>query len=162
MTVRSRAIGSTGPASGSAGLAAGAVVTGSAAALFGIGAFLAVVAGDGAIAFDVVAVIAVGLALTGAVAAALVAEAPGAAAVGMATVTIGDVILLRDEFARWWATYQAAIATSDSAENAFWAAMPAMGLFVVSGVLFALGAVLAALRWDSVAPQPHSALEDRP
>lgn len=157
MTARSSAIASTGPATG---LAAGAVVAGGAASLFGLVAFLAVVIGDDLIAADALAVVAVTLAALGAVATGLVGRAPGAAAIGMSTATIGYVIVLGDNLAPWWSRYQTAIATSGAAENAFWSGMPAMGLFVISGVLFAFGAVLAALRWDSVAPQPSTTLEE--
>ena len=159
MTARSAAM-TSGTRSGSVGLAVGTVLAGTAAALFGLGAFLAVLIGDDLIAFDARALVAVALAALGAVATALVRQAPGPAAVGLATVAIGYVIALGDTFGEWWSAYQQAIATSGAAEGAFWAAMPAMGLFVVSGVLFGVGAVLAALRWDSVTPQPISRLEE--
>lgn len=157
MTARSSAIASSAPATG---LGAGAVVAGGAASLFGLIAFLAVVIGDDLIAFEALAMVAVTLAALGGFATALVGPAPGAAAIGMSTAAVGYVIVLGDKLGPWWSSYQIAIATSGAAENAFWSTMPAMGLFIVSGVLFAFGAVLAALRWDSVTPQPSSALEE--
>jgi hypothetical protein len=49
----------------------------------------------------------------------------------------------------WWNAYQTALQTSGAAENVFWTSTPAMGLFAASGVLFALGAILAAFSWSS-------------
>ena len=161
MTTRSRAIPATDLTRG-AGLGVGGLLIGATGAVFGLLAFLAVALGDDLIAFDAVAVIAAGFAVLGLVAAALVKDAPGPAAIGMATVTIADVILLGDRFGPWWTRYQHAVATSGAAENAFWAAMPALGLFAVSALLFAFGAVLAALRWDATTPQPNSSLEGMP
>jgi len=148
--------------SGSAGLGVGALVMGVTGALFGLGGFVAVVVGDDLMPLDILALIAVGFAVFGLSAAALVRDASGPAAIGMATVTVGYVILLGDTFGSWWARYQVALATSGAAETAFWSAMPAMGLFAVSTLLFAFGAVLAALRWDSTTPLPNTSLEGLP
>jgi hypothetical protein len=143
-------------------LAVGALLMGGAGALFGLCAFLAVAIGDDRVPFDVVAVIAAGFAVLGLVAVALVNDAPGPAAIGMATVTLGDVILFGNGYGPWWTAYQRAVATGGAAETAFWAAMPALGLFAVSALLFALGAMLAALRWDETTPLPNSSLEGTP
>jgi hypothetical protein len=48
-----------------------------------------------------------------------------------------------------WNAYQVAVQTSGAAENVFWTSMPATALFIVSGVLFGLGAILAAFSWTS-------------
>ena len=67
----------------------------------------------------------------------------------MAMAPIAYAVLLGNGFGSWLAEYQAAAATSGAAENAFWSAMPAMGLFAVSGGLLAFASALAALRWTS-------------
>lgn len=132
---------------GSIGLAVSAVVIGAAGALFGLGGFTAVLRGDAAIPLDVVSVLAAGFALFGLGAALFVRDDPGAAAVGMAMAPIAYAVLIGSGFGPWWANYQDAVATSGAAENAFWSAMPAMGLFAVSGGLLALASALAAVRW---------------
>ena len=134
---------------GSIGLAVSAMVTGCAGALFGLGGFTAVLLGDAAIPLDVVSVIVAGFALFALGAALFVRDDPGAAAVGMAMAPIAYSVLIGSAFGPWWARYQDAVATSGTAENAFWSAMPAMGLFAVSGGLLALASALAALRWTS-------------
>jgi len=136
---------------GSIGLAVSAVVLGCAGALFGLGGFTAVLLGDAAIPLDVVSVIAAGFALFALGAALFVRDDPGAAAVGMAMAPIAYAVLIGSAFGPWWASYQDAVATSGAAENALWSAMPAMGLFAVSGALLALASALAALRWTSKA-----------
>ena len=140
-------------------LAVGALLMGGGGALFGICAFLAAVVGDGMVPFDVVAIIAAGFAALGLAAVTLVEDAPGAAAIGMATVTVADVILFGDGFGPWWTAYQRAVASGGTSETFFWATMPALGLLAVSALLFALGAVLAALRWDDTTPLPNPNLE---
>jgi hypothetical protein len=134
---------------GSIGLAVSAVILGGAGALFGLGGFVAVLLGDAAIPLDVVSLIAAGVALFALGAALFVRDDPGAAAVGMATAPIAYAVLIGGGFGSWWATYQDAVATSGAAENAFWSAMPAMGLFAVSGGLLAVASALAALRWTA-------------
>src|SRR6476661_295375 len=136
---------------GSIGLAVSAVVLGCAGALFGLGGFTAVLLGDAAIPLDVVSVIAAGFALFALGAALFVRDDPGAAAVGMAMAPIAYAVLIGSGFGPWWASYQDAVATSGAAENVLWSAMPAMGLFAVSGALLALASALAALRWTSKA-----------
>lgn len=134
---------------GSIGLAVGAIVIGSAGALAGLGGFTAVLVGDGAIPLEVASAIAGGFALFGLAATLFVRTDPGAAAVGMATAPIAYAVLIGNGFGSWLAKYQDAVATSGMAENAFWSAMPAMGLFAVSGGLLAFASALAALRWTT-------------
>jgi hypothetical protein len=131
----------------STGLAVGAVISGGAGALSGLGGFLAVLLGDRMVPLDVVSGIAVLLCVIGLIAVALIRDEPGGAAVGMAVPPIAYAVLFGDALGSWWVKYQVAVGTSGPAENAFWSTMPAMGLLVVSGGLFALGASLAALRW---------------
>jgi hypothetical protein len=131
----------------STGLAVGAVIIGGAGALFGLGGFLAVMLGDQMVPLDVVSGIAVLLCVIGLIAVALIRDEPGSAAVGMAVPPIAYAVLFGDALGSWWVKYQVAVGTSGPAENAFWSAMPAIGMFSVSGGLFALGAALAALGW---------------
>lgn len=132
---------------GSIGLAVSAVVIGGVGALFGLGGFTAVLRGDAAIPLDAASVIVAGFALFGLGAALFVRDDPGAAAVGLAMAPVAYAVLIGSRFGSWLAEYQAAVATSGAAENAFWSAMPAMGLFAVSGGLLAFASALAALRW---------------
>lgn len=129
------------------GLGIGAILASGAGALFGFAGFLAVVLGDDVVTLDWASTIVAVIATLGLVAAVLVRDRPGTAAIGMALAPIAYVLALGGSFGSWWATYQDAIALSGAAENAFWSAMPALGLFTVSGVLLALGAALAALCW---------------
>ena len=128
---------------GDAGLI-GALITGGIGALFGFGAFLAVVLGDDMIALDAITVAAASLAVLGLLGAIFVRYLPGYGAVAMAAAPLGYLAAFGGNWGTWWATYQVAVATSGAAENIFWSAMPAMALFAVSGALLALGAVLAA------------------
>ena len=122
----------------------GALITGVVGGLFGLGGFLAVALGDDMIALDVTSAAAAGLAALGLLAAIFVRELPGYAAFGMATPVFAYLAAFGGNWSTWWAKYQEAVATSGSAENIFWAAMPAMALFAISGALFAFAALLAA------------------
>ena len=129
------------------GAAIGTILAGVAGAMLGLGGFLAVVLGDEVVTLDWTSTIVAVLASIGLVAAILVRDRPGIAAIGMALAPIAYVLALGGSFGSWWATYQDAIALSGAAENAFWSAMPALGLFTLSGVVLALGAALATLCW---------------
>ena len=122
----------------------GALITGAVGSLFGFGGLLAVVLGDDMIALDAISVAAASLALLGLLAAVFVRYLPGYGAIGMAAAPIGYLAAFGSNWGTWWARYQEAVATSGAAENIFWAAMPAMALFAVSGALLAFGVVLAA------------------
>lgn len=122
----------------------GALITGVVGALFGFGAFLAVVLGDDMIAFDATSIGAVGFAVIGLIAAVLVRELPGFGAFGMATAPVAYLATFGANWTAWWTKYQEAVATSGAAENIFWSAMPAVALFALSGAFLAVGAVLAA------------------
>lgn len=122
----------------------GALITGAIGALFGFGGFLAVVLGDDMIALDAISVAAASLAVLGLLGAMFVRYLPGYGAIGMAAAPIGYLAAFGGSWATWWAKYQEAVVTSGAAENIFWAAMPAIGLFAISGALLAFGAVLAA------------------
>jgi hypothetical protein len=115
--------------------------------MLGLAGFLAVVLGDEVVALDWTSTVVAVLASIGLVAAILVRDSPGTAAIGMALAPIAYVLVLGGSFGSWWAKYQDAIAISGAAENAFWSAMPALGLFTVSGVVLTLGSALAALCW---------------
>jgi hypothetical protein len=123
----------------------GALITGSVGALFGLGGFVAVALGDDMIALDGTSIAAGGLAGLGLVAALFARDLPGYAAFGMAAAPVGYLVAFSGSWGSWWATYQDAIATSGTAENVFWSAMPAMALFTISGALLAVGALLAAV-----------------
>lgn len=122
----------------------GALITGSIGALFGLGAFLAVVLGDDMIAFDGTSTAAAGLAVFGLVAALFARDLPGYAAFGMAAAPVGYLVAFSGSWGTWWAKYQDAIATGGAAESVFWSAVPAMALFAISGAFLAVGALLAA------------------
>lgn len=121
----------------------GALIVAGIGALFGLGAFLAVVVGDDMIPLGVASVAAAVLATIGLVAAVFVRDYPIYGAIGMAAAPIGYLFAFGGSWGAWWAKYQDAIATSGVAENAFWSSMPAMALFAVSGALLAIGAILA-------------------
>jgi len=122
----------------------GALITGVIGAVFGFGAFLAVVRGDDMIALDATSIGAVGLAVIGLIAALFVRELPGFGAFGMATTPVLYLASFGGDWGAWWTKYQEAVATSGAAENIFWSAMPSMALFALSGGFFAVGALLAA------------------
>jgi hypothetical protein len=128
----------------SAGLI-GALITGTIGALFGFGAFLAVVIGDGMIALDATSIAAAGLAVLGLIAAVFVRELPGYSAFGMAAAPVAYLVTYGGNWTTWWAKYQEAVATSGAAENIFWSTMPAMALFAISGALLLIGATLSAI-----------------
>lgn len=137
--------------SGFTGLAAGALLVGGIGTLFGLGAFIAVVIGDAMIPFETAAIVSAGLIVVGLIGTVIVRDLPDVAAFAMAIVPFGLYFALGEKLSPWWNAYQAAIQTSGAAENAFWTSTPAMGLFVFSGVLFVLGAILAAFSWGSKA-----------
>jgi hypothetical protein len=122
----------------------GATIIGGAGALFGFGAFVAVVVGDDLIALDAISVAAASLAILGLLAAVFVRYLPGYGAIGMAAAPIGYLAAFGSSWGTWWARYQDAVVTSGAAENIFWSAMPAMALFTISGALLAISAFLAA------------------
>lgn len=123
----------------------GALIIGAAGALFGFAGLVAVVLGDDMVGLDAISVAAASLAFLGLLGALFVRYLPGYGAIGMAAAPIGYLAAFGGSWATWWTEYQNAVATSAAAENAFWSAMPAMGLFAVSGALLAFGALLAAL-----------------
>jgi hypothetical protein len=134
---------------GFTGLAAGSLLVAVIGALFGLGAFLAVVIGDAMIPLETAAVVSVALLVVGLMGAVIVRDMPEVAALAMASVPFAFVFALGEKLSPWWNAYQVAVKTSGAAENVFWTSMPAMALFVVSGALFAVGAILAAFSWSS-------------
>jgi hypothetical protein len=116
--------------------------------LFGLGGFLAIVVGDATIPLDTAALISAGLVVVGLLGVIIVRDLPGVAAVAMAAVPVGFYIALGEKLGPWANAFQAAVVTRGPAELALWASMPAMSLFVISGVLFACGAVVAAVNWN--------------
>ena len=131
------------------GLAAGSLLVGVIGALSGLGGFLAVVIGDATIPLETAALVSVALIVVGLVGAAIVRDLPDVAALAMAVVPFGLYFAIGEKLGPWWSAYQTAVQTSGAAENVFWTSMPAMALFVGSGLLFALGAILAAFSWSS-------------
>lgn len=134
---------------GFTGLAAASLLVGAIGALTGLGAFLAVVIGDAMIPFETAAMVSVVLVVIGLMGAVVVRDLPDIAALAMAAVPFTFVFALGDKLSPWWNAYQVAVQTSGAAENVFWTTMPATGLFIVSGALFAFGAILAAFSWSS-------------
>jgi hypothetical protein len=136
---------------GFTGLAAVSLAIAAIGALFGLGAFFAVVIGDAMIPLETAAMVSAALVVVGLIGAVLVRDLPDVAALAMAIVPFGLFFAIGEKLSPWWNAYQTAVQTSGSAENAFWTSMPAMALFVVSGALFAVAAVLAAFSWGSKA-----------
>lgn len=138
-------------AAGFTGLAAGSLLVGVIGALSGLGAFLAVVIGDPMIPLETAALVSAALIVVGLVGAVIVRDMPDVAALAMAVVPFGLYFAIGEKLGPWSSAYQTAVQTSGAAENVFWTSMPAMALFVISGSLFALGAILAAFSWGSKA-----------
>jgi hypothetical protein len=134
---------------GFTGLAAASLLVGGLGALSGLGAFLAVVIGDAMIPFETAAMVSVALVVVGLMGVVIVRDLPDVAALAMAAVPFVFVFALGEKLSPWWNAYQVAVQTSGAAENVFWTSMPATALFIVSGVLFGLGAILAAFSWSS-------------
>lgn len=116
--------------------------------LFGLAAFVTVVVGDAAIPMGTAAVISAALVVVGLVGVVIVPDVPAIAAAAMAAVPVGLYVALGDKLGTWTDAFQAAVVTRGSAELALWASMPAMSLFVISGILFTFGAVIAAFSWN--------------
>lgn len=135
-------------ASSLAGLPFVALLVAGTGALFGVGAFLVVAAGDVLIPFSNAALLSVALVGVGLVGVIIVRDLPGIAAALMAAVPVGLSVTLGDRLGPWSSAFAAAVQTRGPAELAAWASMPAMSLFVISGVLFACGAVVAAFSWN--------------
>lgn len=122
---------------------AGAMLLAVIGGLFGLGGFLAVVIGDDLIALDAASLAVTILAVVALVASVVVRDYPLYGAIGTALAPIGYVLAYGGQWATWWSKYQDAVATSGTAENVFWATMPAMALFAISGVVLVTAAVLA-------------------
>lgn len=133
------------------GLSAASLLVGGIGALSGLGAFLAVLIGDAMIPFETAAMVSVAFVIVGLMGVVIVRDLPAVAALAMAAVPFTFVFALGEKLSPWWNAYQLAVQTSGAAENVFWTSMPATGLFIVSGVLFGLGAILAAFSWSSKA-----------
>lgn len=131
-----------------AGLPFVSLLVAGAGVLFGLAAFGAVVVGDAAIPMGNAAAISAALVVVGLLGVVIVRDLPGIAAIAMAAVPVGFYIALGDKLGTWAEAFQAAVVTRGTEELALWASMPAMSLFVISAVLFAFGAVVAAFSWN--------------
>ena len=82
------------------------------------------------------------------VGAALAWIRPSIAAIALGAAVVASWIALGPLFAGWYDGLQSATAIGPAAETQYWFDAPAMGFFVVSGILMAVAALLALIGVD--------------
>ena len=129
-------------------ISAAAVLIGLLGSALGITGVILALMGDAVVGtgteLSVVAVL-TSLAVVG---AALAWIRPSIAAIALGAAVVASWITLGPLFAGWYDGLQSATAIGPAAETQYWFDAPAMGFFVVSGILMAVAALLALIGVD--------------